>query len=128
RDRNDRFQRELAAAFGDEREDEFPNDDDRQPDDAGQQRRRGDRTIAVEGDDGEDDGDDQRDLQQRSADELEIVGVESRPSANASLARFFVCGETAKAHRPELLSEVARGVEYEIEETADRRDDDRGQM
>ena len=63
--------------------------------------------------------DDERHLQQRAADELEVLDVELAP-ARAPL--FRVGAESAKPDGAELQGERAQGVEDQIEDAADDGD------
>src|SRR3954447_5964120 len=125
RERDQRLQDHLADVFGNECEDEFPHDHDEEPDDRRDPARDRDR-LPVECSYGRDEGADQRDLQQRAADQPEILRIEVQPAAAALLG--LVARPAPQRDRADLLREVADRVEEQKKNAADRREDDPGDL
>src|SRR5581483_7106097 len=119
--RNQPQQQLLAQILGEKREDELPDHDDDDPDRGGAEKRLDQRSLVLEHDQRGAECEDEGDLQQRAADQLEIARIVNAPSA--ALLRLAP-RQAPEGHGTELLHECTDGVENQKQDSAERGKDD----
>ena len=119
RERQESAQELLAEVLGDEGEDELPDRGDGDPDGHRVEARLPGRAV-VEGHDRRRHRHHERDLQHRSAEELQVARVVLEPPLRRLHLR--IAAPPPQRDGPDLLHERARRVEDQIEESADDRD------